>query len=67
MGMGRNGDQPRVFKFMYQRIHTICWSSLRMGWHTRVAALIHRNAVHSVVHLEMYLPYTVQIEESVSF
>lgn len=35
------------------------------GWvHTRVAALIYRNAVHSVVHLEMYLPYTVPLEES---
>lgn len=23
MGMGRNGDQPRVFKFMYQNSHRV--------------------------------------------
>lgn len=67
MGMGRNGDQPRVFKFMYQRIDTVCWSCLRMGWRTRVAALIYRNAVHSVVRLEVYLPCTVPLEESAFF
>lgn len=62
MGLGRNGNQPQVFKFMYQNSQRVL--KLSQNGLTHKAALIYRNAVHSVVHLEMYLPSSVQIEES---